>query len=290
MISFDPNRPDFAPYGFACVRWTPSPMKRPDHHNEIEVNILTKGWVTYLLGGRKVRIEAGQLGVFWAAIPHQILEFAPGMNYFVMTIPFAWFLQCRLPDRFVQPLLRGEVLTEKLSPGRLQHDEELFSQWETDLFKPSDDLRQVVMLEVEARLRRMIATLPLAAVNKPATAKTRIRSSGLHGGELNKVEQMACLIAQRYTEQLAVTEIGRKVGLHPNYAMGLFKKTFGTTLIDYLTHHRVSHAQRLLVTGSEKIVEVAFSSGFNSISRFNKAFRRACGCTPRAYRRQHATT
>src|ERR1044071_8961074 len=140
MVSFDPNRPDFAPYGFSCVRWTPSPMRRPDHHNEIEVNVLTKGWVTYLLGGRKVRIEGGQLGVFWAAIPHQILDFAPGMNYFVVTIPFAWFLQCRLPDRFVQPLLRGEVMSEKLSASRLRHDQELFGQWENDLLKPNDEV------------------------------------------------------------------------------------------------------------------------------------------------------
>jgi len=70
MVQFDPNRPDFAPYGFTCVRWNPSPMRRPDHHNEIELNMLGSGWLTYLLGGRKVRIEAGHLSVFWAAIPH----------------------------------------------------------------------------------------------------------------------------------------------------------------------------------------------------------------------------
>jgi AraC-like DNA-binding protein len=99
---------------------------------------------------------------------------------------------------------------------------------------------------------------------------------------------MACLIAQRYTEPLTVEQIGGAVGLNPNYAMGLFKKTFGTTFVDYITHHRVSHAQRLLATSDEKIVEVAFGSGFNSLSRFNEAFRRACGCTPRVYRRQHA--
>jgi len=289
MISFDPNRPDFAPYGFSCVRWRPSPMKRPDHHNEIEVNILTKGWVIYLLGGRKVRIEGGNLGVFWAAIPHQILDFSPGMTYFVATIPFAWFLQCQLPDRFVQPLLRGEVIKERLSPLRLRHDQELFGQWETDLRQPDDDVHHVVMLEMEARLRRMIATLPLTPP-PVAVGKAGVRSGGLHGGDLNKVEQMACLIAQHYTEPLTVTAIGEQVGLHPNYAMGLFKKAFGSTLFDYLTLHRVSHAQRLLATTDKKIVEVAFSSGFNSISRFNETFRRACGCTPRTYRRQHAIT
>jgi AraC family transcriptional regulator, melibiose operon regulatory protein len=294
MPLFDPDRPDFTPYGFSCVRWTPSPMKRPDHHNEIEVNILEKGWVTYLLGGRKVQISGGQMGVFWAAIPHQILEFSPGISYLVVTIPLAWFLQCKLPERFVQPLLRGSVMTEDLTPARLKLDHVLFGQWEQDLVEADDDVQRIVMLEMEARLRRMIAKLPVnpspAKTTNPIKArKSRSTHGGLHGNELNKVEQMACLIAQRYTEQLTVTEIGEQVGLHPNYAMGLFKKAFGTTLIDYLTHHRVSHAQRLLATTDEKIVEVAFSSGFNSISRFNEAFRRACGCTPREYRLQHET-
>ncbi len=285
IVSFDPNRPDFAPYGFSCVRWTPSPMKRPDHHDEIEVNVLNEGWVIYLLGGRKVRIEGGQLGVFWAAIPHQIVDFSPGMSYFVVTIPLAWFLQCQLPDRFVQPLLQGEVIRQKLGVDRMRHDQELFAQWEQDLSNPSDETHRVVMLEMEARLRRIIPTLPSSAGGARAR---RTRAPSLQGRALNKVEQMACLIARRYTEKLTVEEIGREVGLHPNYAMGLFKKTFGTTLIDYLTHHRVSHAQRLLATTDEKIVEIAFGSGFNSISRFNEAFRRECGCTPRAYRLQHA--
>ena len=82
-------------------------------------------------------------------------------------------------------------------------------------------------------------------------------------------------------------QIGDYVKLHPNYAMNLFQKTFGTTLINYLTQHRISHAQRLLATSDQSITDVAFNSGFNSISRFNEAFRRACGCAPRAYRRSH---
>ena len=54
MTSFDHARPDFAPYGFTCERWTARQMRRPDRHNEIEVNLLGEGPLTYLLGGRKV--------------------------------------------------------------------------------------------------------------------------------------------------------------------------------------------------------------------------------------------
>jgi AraC family transcriptional regulator, melibiose operon regulatory protein len=283
MVSFDPNRPDFAPYGLTCVRWSPSPMRRPDHHNEIELNLLHAGWVTYLLGGRKVTIVPGRLSVFWAAIPHQIIDYGDEPDYFVATIPFAWFLQCKLPDRFAQPLLHGEVVSEP-DATRAPCDYQLFENWVSDLKAAGDDLKHVVLLEMHARLLRLALELP---ATRPQSTPLGRRKAPLELGGLNKVEQMACLIAQRYLEHLSVDEIGRAVGLHPNYAMGLFKRTFGTTLVDYLTHHRVSHAQRLLATTDRKIVEVALESGFNSISRFNEAFRRACGCSPREYRQRH---
>jgi len=63
MTIFDPSRPDFAPYGFTCERWTPQPMKRADRHNEIELNLLKQGSLTYLLGGNSVTISAGRLAV-----------------------------------------------------------------------------------------------------------------------------------------------------------------------------------------------------------------------------------
>lgn len=256
-------------------------MRRPDHHNEIELNLIYSGWVNYLLGGHKVRFEVGTLGLFWAAIPHQIIDYARDTEYFVATIPLSWFLQCELPEKLSIPLMRGEVVSDT-SGNRSAFDFAMFGQWQHDLEAGGNDTKDIVMLEIEARLRRLAGILPA-----PSDTKTKAHRQSLQAGGLNKVEQMACIVAQRYTESLSVTEISKEVGLHPNYAMNLFKKAFGTTLIDYLTHHRVSHAQRLLATTDDKIVEIAFSSGFNSVSRFNEAFRRSCGCTPREYRAEH---
>jgi AraC-like DNA-binding protein len=163
------------------------------------------------------------------------------------------------------------VISER-RPNRARFDTLLFANWEGDLRKPSGGTLKAVLLEMEARLLR----LALGADHPDKiSAKARKQRVVMSRGGLNKVEQMACLIAQRYTERLTVEAIGRAVGLHPNYAMSLFQKSFGTTLIDYLTQHRVSHAQRLLATTDQKIVEIALDSGFGSISRFNDAFRRA---------------
>lgn len=285
METFDAARPDFAPYGFTCVRWRPTPMRRPDRHNEIELNYLETGWVTYLLGGRKIRIEAGQLSAFWAAIPHQIVDYGNETEYFVATLPLAWFLQCKLPDDLRQTLLHGHVVSE--GQRSRSSDAQLFAGWENDLRMSQSEIMKAVLLEMEARLLRLALATDSTGVTTSASARRRRAVIG--DGGLNKVEQMACYIAQHYTEKLTVDAIGRAVGLHPNYAMSLFQRVFATTLIDYLTQHRVSHAQRLLVTTDQKIVQIALDSGFGSISRFNDAFRRACGCSPREYRLQQMT-
>lgn len=281
MCGLSADRPLFTSYGLSCVRWIPSPMPRPDHHNEIQINFLARGRVTYFLGDRAVPMKLGRMTAFWAAIPHQIIDYEPDTEYFVATLPLAWFLQSGLPDLLVQPLLRGEVVEEP-QPEREEIDDALFRQWKADLADSTKEVREIVVVEMQTRLRRLARACESMKNARPTRPAVKLPVSGL-----NKVEQMVCFIARNYMDPVTAEDIGRAAGMHPNSAMRLFKRTFGSTLVDHLTHHRVFHAQRLLATTDQKIVDIAFSSGFNSISRFNEAFRRACGCTPRAFRTQH---
>lgn len=98
---------------------------------------------------------------------------------------------------------------------------------------------------------------------------------------------MAFYIAQQCAEPLTLGRISRAVRLHPNYVMAVFRRVFGPTLVDYITQHRLAHAQRLLVTTDDLILNVALRTCFGSLSRFNEAFRRAFGCTPRHSRNHH---
>lgn len=49
----------------------------------------------------------------------------------------------------------------------------------------------------------------------------------------------------------------------------------------------IAHAQRKLVVAENPITEIAYESGFNSISRFNAAFLKKNGCTPRNFRKRY---
>jgi AraC-like DNA-binding protein len=41
------------------------------------------------------------------------------------------------------------------------------------------------------------------------------------------------------------------------------------------------------VTTDSSVLDVALAAGFQSLSRFNEAFKAACGCPPREYRKAH---
>jgi AraC family transcriptional regulator, melibiose operon regulatory protein len=283
MVSFDPSRSEFAPYGFTCELWTPEPMQRADRHNEIELNLLKQGSLTYLLGGNMVTIPAGRLAVFWAAIPHQIIASKGKAEYYVATIPLSWFMQCQLPVHFVDAILHARVVLDP-QPQIRGGDLEMFERWVHDLGTPSPQKHRIAFLEIEARLLRFAEAVPRDIADKSAQ---KAGQSMIETGGLKHVEQMALFIAQHYLEKLSAEQIGKAAKLHPNYAMAVFKKALGITLLDCLTQHRVSHAQRLLATTNDKIIDVAFSSGFSSLSRFHDAFRRWCGCSPKEYRKRH---
>ncbi len=229
-----------------------------------------------LQGRLYVSIRDGHLGLLWAAIPHQLVRVDEPVICHWVTLPLAWFLQWQLPSGLTQAVLHGELVLDGDAVAEL--DLTLFKRWAQDMKANSAELRKIVLLEIEARMRRL-------ALNAERGARPRPRDKRAAGrGALGKVEQMANFIAEHYTEELRVGDIAEAASLHPNYAMTLFRRTFGLSLVDYLTQHRISHAQRLLATSEAKVLDVALESGFGSLSRFYAAFSDSCGQSPRQYR------
>ena len=257
-------------------------MPRFDRHNEVELNLLQSGSLTYLMGGRRVEVPARRLAVFWAGIPHQVLGFDDPSDYFVATLPLAWVLQWRLPRGLTQALLGGATVVEA-HDDRYPADRERFETWCDDARSGSKERTRASLLEMEARLER----LALSASKDLALHAGPRPSPIVEQRQLGHAEEMACYIARNYTQPLTSEQVAGHVRLHMNYAMALFRQASGVTLTRYVVQHRLSHAQRLLVTTEELIENVAYASGFGSLSRFNEAFRASFGCTPTEYRRSH---
>lgn len=259
----------FTTFGLTIDYRSPTVMESGHRHQEVELNLPESGSMAYWFGRGQVTVEAGRLVVFWGAIPHQLVAVGENTRFHCITLPLALFLQWELP--FTTRLLAGELILDQVADDA-ELDAAIFRRWWREFQQPAPHTARIILLELEARLRRITSTAP-AALESPAA----------QGG---KAEAMAHFITSHYTEPLTIEQIASVVHLHPNYAMSLFHKTYRVSLLDYLTQHRLAHAQRLLVTTNKKIIEIALESGFGSHSRFYEAFQQACGQSPGAYRRR----
>ena len=268
-----PNPVDFVTLGFHVSDALTNRMARPHRHDDIEITVLEVGWIDYLFGGRRIRNQAGDLCVRWAAIPQQSIDFAPGGIHYSLKVPLSWFLSWKLPEPLVNRLLGGEMLMQT-EPDAGSSDLAMMRRWHAAFESRDPHAHRMILLEAEARLLRLALTLP-----SPSQAAVSGQQT-----QLGKFERMTVFIAGNYTRDITVPEIAAEAEMHPNSAMRLFRQSCGLTMLEYLTMHRIWHAQHLLTTSAMKITDIATACGFNSPNRFYAAFKRLAGKLPTEFR------
>jgi AraC-like DNA-binding protein len=91
-------------------------------------------------------------------------------------------------------------------------------------------------------------------------------------------------IALHYSEDIRLTAVARAVNLSSYYFCKTFKKETGLTFVDYLARVRIETFKKVLLDPHKRVSEAAYEVGFQSISQFNRSFRRIAGETPSGYR------
>lgn len=259
-------------------------MDRPHRHDDLELNYVVRGELDYLFGGGTLRVEAGQIALFWGATPHRLIddEIPDENDNCWVHIPLSTVFGWGLPDSNLKDLLtdRPIVLPAKAA-GR--DVESMFTSWLTDL--DGSDTEQFALLEIHALVRRLLH------YHLAHSAHGRLRgTAGQHTDGMHHVVEMARYTVSNFRSNITPTDIARAIHLNPNYAMTLFKETVGTTLGRYLTRCRIAEAQRLLLATSMTTAEIAHTAGFGSQSNFYAHFTRDCGLSPSAYRRNLSPT
>jgi AraC-like DNA-binding protein len=91
-------------------------------------------------------------------------------------------------------------------------------------------------------------------------------------------------IHEHSDEDLSLTKVAKSVHISPNYLSERFKEVTGVNFVDYIARHRIEKARKLLQDLNLRISEIAFAVGFQSLSQFNRVFRKLAGKSPTAYR------
>jgi AraC-like DNA-binding protein len=100
----------------------------------------------------------------------------------------------------------------------------------------------------------------------------------------SRAEQARAVIEGRLSEEISLEELAKRVFVSAEYLRQLFRKEFGESITHYVLRRRLELASRLLRTTSDPIKRIAWQAGFPNEFYFSRAFRKALGVTPPAYR------
>jgi AraC-like DNA-binding protein len=262
-------------FGFLIWSGKPTCFRQWHRHSEVEINLVARGEMRYQCGPAMLRIREGEVASFWGMTSHLLTGFAPRTFFHWLSIPLPMLLQWDLPWGLIAALLRGEPLHGKIEP--YADLPRLFNRWKEDMALHSPEREKLVQREVQNCLSRL-----WFHTGKEKLPSNR-RKSQAENGALGKLGKMARYTAENYREPITVADIARTAGIHPHYAMTLFRRTCAMSIVDYVTQLRIGHAQRLLLSTDLKILDIAHESGFRTSSHFYTAFRRITGASPKKF-------
>src|SRR6266481_9383349 len=98
----------------------------------------------------------------------------------------------------------------------------------------------------------------------------------------NRAEPVAIWKARKFieehsSEELSLTKAAKAVGMNANHLSENFKQVTGINFVEYVARTRFNTACDLVRNGNRRISEIAFAAGFQSLSQFNRVFKRFSG-------------
>jgi len=92
-------------------------------------------------------------------------------------------------------------------------------------------------------------------------------------------------IRDHFKEQISLDEMADQVHMTVPAFCRYFKKNSRKTFTKFVNEYRIVHASKLLAETSSSITDIAYESGFNNFSHFNKRFKEFTGKSPSEYRK-----
>ncbi|HEY1476856.1 MAG TPA: helix-turn-helix domain-containing protein [Chthoniobacterales bacterium] len=160
--------------------------------------------------------------------------------------------------------------------------------------------RQLIDWEVPVDLKRLEDAYYRSRVLSPDQYAGLIRLLEIFGQQLSAVanrmtvqdaeaeppmiRRAKAYIADHYGDPTGLDDIAHALHVSTFYFCKMFKKATGLTFTDYLGRVRVEKAKNLLLNPHLRVSEIAYTVGFQSLTHFNRTFRKITGEAPTAFR------
>jgi AraC-like DNA-binding protein/ligand-binding sensor protein len=187
-------------------------------------------------------------------------------------------------DQLIGFLQTGQVLLRQPSKFRFDRAARKLVDWgvHVDLRKAREAYFHSRML-TKKQYRSMLRLLEIFGRHLSILSnQIAVESSA---SEPAAVARAKHFIAQNQGGAICLATVAKAVNTSTFYFCKLFKRTTGLTFTDYLARVRIEKAKTLLHDRNRRVSEVAYDVGFQSLTHFNRVFRKIAGQSPTSYRK-----
>jgi len=191
----------------------------------------------------------------------------------------------RMSDRLVGFLQIGQVFRKKPTEAQFKKAVELCKKWDVDatpdalrkayfsgkVVSPKEHDSAIKLLTIFAQHLAMLSNqvfIQQENAEPPVIAKARN------------------YIQEHQTEDLNLGQVAKAVNMSSYYFCKMFKKVTGINFTDYVARVRIEKSKNLLLNPNLRVSEIAFEVGFQSLTHFNRVFKKILGQSPTEYRAQ----
>jgi AraC-like DNA-binding protein/ligand-binding sensor protein len=98
------------------------------------------------------------------------------------------------------------------------------------------------------------------------------------------IRQARQFILQHQADELSLSKVAKAVNTSTFYFCKMFKRATGLHFTQYLARVRIEKAKNLLLNPNLRVSEIAYEVGFQSLTHFNRVFKKLLGQSPTEYR------
>ena len=184
----------------------------------------------------------------------------------------------------LQQIIEELNLLEKIvleNTPRVSITKQLFTQFVMDVFHLFEHLKADDMTDIVKRIHAITNFEDLVAYTK----ETLTSFFGQYRMNENVVSVLE-VIGRDYKKELSLKDISKDLFINPVYLGQLIKKETNSTFAELLNKQRIKAAQQLLLSTNDSIEDICYTVGYSNVGYFYKVFRKLCGKSPKAYRKQ----
>ena len=256
-------------------------MQEMHFHPEFEIYYMFNGERYYFIENRTYRVRKGSLVLINSMNIHKTSEL--GNNFhdrFLIELnvePFSTFFQNISGVSLAEFFARYSCILE-LDEQAQVWIERCFNDIMEESEKKLDDYPVIIMMKITEILLfvRRFHSNGLIPSNLSMSDKTKHQM----------INEIAAFITQGEIRVKTLDEICSRFFISKSYLCRIFREVTGFTVQDYINIHCVKKAQQLLELNDTSIADISANLGYNSVTYFERVFKKYTETTPLKYRKK----